>query len=689
METRHPGNTFTHPNYRPDIDGLRAIAVLAVIGFHAFPTWVRGGFVGVDVFFVISGYLISTILFTSLERSPFSFAQFYIRRIKRIFPALIVLLLICLVAGWFALGSIEYMLLGRHVAGSAAFVSNLVLWSEAGYFDKSAETKPLLHLWSLGIEEQFYIVWPLLLYLTWKRKVWMLALLLVLLLTSFALNLRTVRVDKIADYYSPFTRFWELMTGAVLAYLSLYRPVPDWIVQTASPFVLRMIRAITTSSPTICNIKAVTGALLIMMAILVLSATNGYPGWWALLPVVGTYLIISAGSNAWFNNKLLANRALVAIGLISYPLYLWHWPLLSFPRVIEGRTPPEDTRVLAIFVSVVLAWLTYLLVEKPIRFGKATPIKAFLLLGLMGIIGSTGYYAYIWNTFSVNDDILAAAKDFDYETNGIYADTGIDSAFIIGKLGANETVLIGDSTMQQYIPRVRRLAEQHSIDLDRNRIAVVFKGGCLPVPDIMRDADPGCAEFVDKIIPTLNRNTVETVAIAAFWTNHFRLADFYLRSDGPNELLRDSETARKHAMRNLVALMSRLVQSGKRVFIILETPTSWKFEPQKMLPTGWDRLFGSKLPSDPPTREEMESYNREMSTTIQAAAEAIGARVIKPMDFLCDAMYCPGFTKEGRLMYFNYDHLRASFVRESATYIDQIFGPTGNTAMPSSVLYAR
>jgi hypothetical protein len=162
--------TASQLDYRSDIDGLRAIAVLAVIGFHAFPTWIRGGFVGVDVFFVISGYLISTILLTGMERGSFSFSQFYIRRIRRIFPALIIVLSGCLVAGWFLLFSHEYMALGKHVAGSAAFVSNFVLWNEAGYFDKAAETKPLLHIWSLGIEEQFYIVWPLLLYLVWKRK---------------------------------------------------------------------------------------------------------------------------------------------------------------------------------------------------------------------------------------------------------------------------------------------------------------------------------------------------------------------------------------------------------------------------------------------------------------------------------------------------------------------------------------
>ena len=207
-------------DYRPDIDGLRAIAVLGVIGFHAFPAWFRGGFVGVDVFFVISGYLISTILFAGIEQGSFRFSQFYMRRIRRIFPALIVVLLACVVAGWLVLFSFEYQALGKHVAGSAAFVSNFVLWNEAGYFDKVAATKPLLHIWSLGIEEQFYIVWPLLLYLVWKRKAATLAFLLLLLIFSFTFNM--LSSDPTADFYSPLTRFWELMAGAVLAYLSLY-----------------------------------------------------------------------------------------------------------------------------------------------------------------------------------------------------------------------------------------------------------------------------------------------------------------------------------------------------------------------------------------------------------------------------------------------------------------------------------
>jgi peptidoglycan/LPS O-acetylase OafA/YrhL len=159
-----PTPHFSHPKYRPDIDGLRAVAVLSVVAFHAFPAWMKGGFIGVDVFFVISGFLISTIIFENLDRGTFSFAEFYARRIKRIFPALLLVLIASFAFGWFALLADEFKQLGKHIAAGAGFVSNLVLWSEAGYFDNSAETKPLLHLWSLGIEEQFYIIWPFVLW---------------------------------------------------------------------------------------------------------------------------------------------------------------------------------------------------------------------------------------------------------------------------------------------------------------------------------------------------------------------------------------------------------------------------------------------------------------------------------------------------------------------------------------------
>ena len=674
--------TANQLDYRPDIDGLRAIAVLAVIGFHAFPAWIRGGFVGVDVFFVISGYLISTILLTGMEHGSFRFSQFYIRRIRRIFPALIVVLLACLVAGWLALFSVEYMALGKHIAGSAAFVSNFVLWNEVSYFDKAAATKPLLHIWSLGIEEQFYIVWPLLLYLTWKRKAATLALLLLLLTFSFTFNV--LSSDAAADFYSPLARFWELMAGAVLAYLSLHWENLAGIFRKLPRRALKMIGTGDAPESITRNVTAVIGLLLIVAAALTVDETRKFPGWRALLPVVGTYLMIASGPHAWVNNKLLAARGLVAIGLISYPLYLWHWPLLSFIRIVNGKAPSSAVAALAILLSFVLAGLTYFLVEKPLRFGKSGPVKAVALLAAMAAIGLSGYFTYASGGFAFRnpgaEDLVAAAQDFEHTAEDEVA---------LGNPDAEQTILVGDSTMEQYIPRVRELIAQGTIDLKRNRVIFDVHGGCPPIPDIARDRNPACAPFVDKILPTLVSEKVKTVALAAWWTPEFTDAEYYLRSDPSKAVLRDSEAAQDRALANFAALISHLVGAGKRVFVLLETPSSSKYDLEALAPRGWRRLLARPKIPESPTRSQMEKFVGKISDKIQRVAEAAGARVIKPLDYLCDSEFCPIADKDGRLMYFNYGHLRRSYVRDHATYIDQIFLPDVGHTMPTDAPPAR
>jgi peptidoglycan/LPS O-acetylase OafA/YrhL len=674
--------TASQLDYRPDIDGLRAIAVLAVVGFHAFPAWFRGGFVGVDVFFVISGYLISTILLTGMERGSFRFSQFYIRRIRRIFPALIVVLLACMVAGWLVLFSSEYKALGKHVAGSAAFVSNFVLWNEAGYFDKAAATKPLLHIWSLGIEEQFYIVWPLLLYLVWKRKAATLALLLLLLTFSFTFNV--LSSDPAEDFYSPLTRFWELMAGAVLAYLSLHWEDLARIFGKLPRPALQIIGGGAAPDSITRNATAAIGVLLIVATVLTVDETRRFPAWWALLPVMGTYLMIASGPSAWINNKLLANRGLVAIGLISYPLYLWHWPLLSFMRIVNGTAPSPVTATLAVLLSFALAWLTYFLVEKPLRFGKSGPIKAAVLLVAMATIGSVGYLIYAEGGFAFRnpgaEDLVAATQDFEHAEADEMA---------LGNPDAEQTILVGDSTMEQYIPRVRELIAQGTIDLNRNRIIFDVHGGCPPIPDITRDRNPTCAPFVDKVLPTLDDGRVKTVALAAWWTPEFTDAEYYLRSDPAKVVLRDSEAAQDRALGNFAALISHLVGAGKRVFVLLETPSGRAYDPETLMPTGWDRLLARPKIPQSPTRAQMEKFVGKISEKVQRAAEAAGARVIKPLDYLCDSEFCPIADKDGHLMYYNYGHLRRSYVRDQATYIDQIFRSDVEHSMPTDGPSAR
>lgn len=383
----------SHLKYRADIDGLRAIAVLSVVGYHAFPRAIVGGFIGVDIFFIISGFLISTIIFQNLDAGNFSIADFYRRRVKRIFPALLTVLISCMMFGWFFLLTDEYKQLGKHTAGGAVFISNILLWKESGYFDASADAKPLLHLWSLAVEEQFYIFWPLILAFAWKRKWNMAATIVVLALLSFSVSLAYLRDDPTAAFYSPQSRFWELMMGSLLAHTLLYRPQ-----------LLERHR----------NVRSLAGFGLLAGGLLLINMHRAFPGWWALLPTLGACLIISAGPTAILNQKILSSRVFVWFGLISYPLYLWHWPIFSFLHILGGAQPTRNTKLAAILLSIVLAWLTYRFIEKPIRTNalRVARHSSVVFPLIMVIVGSAGYYCYAQDGLQGTGYRLAGKDDF-------------------------------------------------------------------------------------------------------------------------------------------------------------------------------------------------------------------------------------------------------------------------------------
>lgn len=351
-------------SYRADIDGLRAVAVLGVVLFHAFPSLLPGGFVGVDVFFVISGFLITGIIAERLAGGSFSFADFYVRRVRRIFPALVVVLAACLAAGWFMLLPGEFQALGRHALAAAGFMANFAFWADTGYFDAAAETKPLLHLWSLGIEEQFYLLWPLLLWVAFRRgwSLWVAAL--ALTAVSFAANLLSIGRFPELTFYFPHTRLWELGAGAFLA----LRPA--------------RIRLSLSADST-----AWLGLALLAAGFTFIRPADAFPGAWALLPVVGTMLLIEAGPQAGLNRWLLAQRVMVFIGLISYPLYLWHWPLLSFLHVqAAGGEPSVAARIAMVGLATLLSVLTWRFVEQPLRFGSSRRFSVRLLLSGMASV---------------------------------------------------------------------------------------------------------------------------------------------------------------------------------------------------------------------------------------------------------------------------------------------------------------
>lgn len=367
-------------DYRPEIDGLRAIAVMMVVGYHAFPELIPGGFVGVDVFFVISGYLISNIIFKELQRGKFDFLDFFSRRIRRIFPALILILIACLIVGWFLLWAEEYLQLSKHTLSAATFTSNIIFWLEAGYFDNAAEVKPLLHLWSLAIEEQFYLIWPLLVWLFTLRRIHLLAPIIALGATSFLLNIWLIRTSTISAFYLPLPRSWELLLGGFLALIT--NPLAAHNSATLSWFQDKVL-----NQAWLYRTCTIIGPSLLILSPYLIDKTKVFPGFWALIPTFGAACVIFSASTSLFNRHVLSSRLLVWLGLISFPLYLWHWPLLSFARIAQNDVPSTTIRIFLVGISIVLAWLTYHFVERPFRRPADSRAKALVLIVLLAILG--------------------------------------------------------------------------------------------------------------------------------------------------------------------------------------------------------------------------------------------------------------------------------------------------------------
>ncbi|WP_429234959.1 acyltransferase family protein [Aeromonas salmonicida] len=518
---------LTHPKYRPDIDGLRAIAVLSVVAYHAFPNWFKGGFIGVDIFFVISGFLISTILFESLDSDRFSFREFYERRINRIYPALIIVMIFCYGVGWFALLSDEFMQLGKHIAAGAGFVSNIILWSEAGYFDNSADLKPLLHLWSLGVEEQFYILWPFLLWALWRTNLNLLTFTLLFATASFLLNLYGVESDATATFYSPQTRFWELLSGSLLAWINLYKSHHALAFSRKINTLLSLViyRKNRADAHTLANIAAFVGLALLLIGFLKIDTGDKFPGKLALLPVIGSVLIIAAGSKSWINKNILSNFGLVWFGLISYPLYLWHWPLLSFARIMTDGVPSRTIRIAAVIISIILAWLTYRFIERPLR-NVISQKKVIILFFTMIFIGSIGFITYykeglhfrssvknittVANLFSTPYPKMSFYSCNKYLPEFINDDKSYNGC-VLSKDSPPSIAIIGDSHALQYRSALSEKANNLSVMVIAAPSCLPFVGGTL-----FNDV---CKTQYQKMIDAFSKeNSIKTVILSGYWS---------------------------------------------------------------------------------------------------------------------------------------------------------------------------
>ncbi|MGN6527884.1 MAG: acyltransferase family protein [Burkholderiaceae bacterium] len=491
----------THPKYRSDIDGLRAIAVLSVVAYHAYPMAAHGGFIGVDVFFVISGFLISSILFDNLRRGSFRFRDFYGRRVARIFPALALVLVSCLAFGYAILTTRELAQVGKHVAGGAGFVSNLVLWNESGYFDAEAASKPLLHLWSLGIEEQFYIFWPLALWAGWRLGRTMLGLTIAIGLASFALNVADVHRDAVATFYSPLTRAWELLAGAALAWYALQAPARE----AAAGSRLR-------------DAASLAGLAAIGAGLGIAGRGIAFPGWLALLPVVGAVLVIGAGRDAWANRKVLSHRVCVWFGLISFPLYLWHWPLLASVKIL-GLDFVYGPRVryvkmALVALAVALAWATTRFVERPIRFGGRRRMRVAALVAMMTIVGIAGTSAWMsqgrWlgKRDSLPERLNAGQLAWNDSANdACRRETGLQGEFcmLYGNPRSIELAILGDSTANHLAPGLgRRLGN------DARGVVEMGEGTCPPIRGLVSTSNWGGAHT--EMAPGCVRTTQQAYA---------------------------------------------------------------------------------------------------------------------------------------------------------------------------------
>lgn len=640
---------LTHPKYRADIDGLRALAVLSVVSFHAFPGLLKGGFVGVDIFFVISGFLITSIILNSLQKGTFSFGEFYVRRIKRIFPALILVMSACLAFGWFALLPREYEQLGKHIAAGAGFVSNFFFWQElaTGYFDSASETKPLLHLWSLGIEEQYYIIWPALLYLAWKRHVGFLILAGTITAISFTWNIQIVRADAVQAFFSPLPRFWELLAGSFLAYLTLHKiSIRDKALLMLGSVLGKSDSLLKLAGAWLRHAQSVLGVLLIGLAVLLVNKDKAFPGWWVLLPIAGAYLIISAGQHAWLNRTVLSNRVLVWIGLISYPLYLWHWPLLSFARIMESKTPSISIRLVAIVLALVFAWLTYRFIEHPIRFGSKKR-SWLILLPLMTIFGGVGYATYAMDgyrqRFTENElgqiDALGKGK-----LTAIWAPCGSaqgisEACRILYPNKPPEVALLGDSHARHFAFALQDIYAPLGMN-------IVAQGnrGCTPFFELGKNdvLNALCRGVMEKALnDVIASSSIHTVVMGSF--AKVRIEDY-------------GGKIYKSAM---YYTLKRLVAADKQVIFIVDAP-NLGFNPEECVPIRPLYFPGHQVKSPCATsRYRFEAKNAEFHQIIRDARKEFPmVKFIDAYKYFCGGDYCQAMI-DGILLYRDEHHLNS------------------------------
>ena len=617
-------------NYRPDIDGLRAIAVLGVVLFHAdlgFP----GGYVGVDIFFVISGFLITSIILKDLRRGTFSFLGFWERRARRILPALTVVLLAIIAAGWFFLLPADYEALGNQILALMVFSSNIRFWRETGYFAETSGEKPLLHTWSLSVEEQFYILLPLLLafLFRFRKSQWIPPLLMVGSILSFALSIYGSYRNPAANFFLLPTRAWELAAGSLLAF--------------AGP-VSQPVRRAT---------MAWTGLAAILLAFLFYQPELRFPGLSALPPVAGAALLIWSGMRRHpgdslpLPGKLLATRPLVGIGLLSYSLYLWHWPLFAFEKYLNTSPASLTMRLFLVANAFILAAGSLIFIERPFRskrFFRTTrsvftastiAMSASLIVALL-IIKSNGYAPRL-PTDAIG--FAESSRDFPYNARHTISDIP-GNLTKVGASSVPEIFVWGDSHAMAILPAINAAC----LELDKSAAAAT-RHGLSPTIGWARknsratrkqDLDYNQRVF-EHIVNQANEGRFKTIILIARWS-------IFLEDDMEAEKFKSS----------IYNTIKSLVSHQLRVIIVKEAPCFPYDVPKKLaiqaLFEHRDGLFLAK--------EEHLKFNRGQSEIFDEISRiSSNIVIIDPVNSQIDKEGRIPAAEAGRSLYKDKDHL--------------------------------
>ena len=609
--------------YRREIDGIRALAVIPVILFHAGFSWFSGGYVGVDVFFVISGYLITGIVMSDIARGTFSIADFYERRIRRILPALFLVVVVCIPVAFWVLLPADLKEFGQSLIAVATFSSNVLFWSQSGYFHGAAELKPLLHTWSLSVEEQFYVVFPLLLLLMWRwgRK-WVVTVLLVIAVSSLLLAEWGALNKPIAAFFLLPTRAWELLLGSLVAfYLANESRRQPSLAQN--------------------NVLASIGFIAVAYAIFVFDAKTTFPGLHALVPTLGTALmIIGARPETWVG-KFLCQPSMVSVGLISYSAYLWHQPLFSFARHLGLTNSATLTLVALALSSLILGYLSWRYVETPFRRNRAiSRTRIFLFAGCgslaMLLVGLSGH---VLNGFidrmNPEDRYLASISPGE---QGVYVRTRFDAlhhASFSEKDKSIKLMVIGDSYAKDLVNAIYESPVANQIQVSTHQISA------------------GCGNlFLTRSIENHVTNSYPVLCRQDGWYNPSTVQELIRQSD--QVWVASAWQTWDSAL--LPESLANLKQKFGDKFVIFGTKDFGVIDIRKLLAT--------PVPQRYQTQNQVSEISRRINRQL---AQAVGtAHFVNVSDLICGTSAgeaCRVFTSDGRLLSYDGGHLTVEGAR--------------------------